>query len=64
MLFPHPASNTNKMNHETEINRAHAVFRFAQLKVVMFRSKDMLLRKESRQIRRGGKEPQKGKNMH
>lgn len=55
MLFPHPASITNKTNHETEINRVHAVFRFARLKVVMFGSKDTLLRKEISQMRRKGK---------
>ena len=66
MLFPHPASNTNKMHHETAINAVHAVFRFAWLKVFVVQMQEYVIQKrnKSNEKKRGGKEAQKGKNMH
>lgn len=66
MLFPHPASNTNRTNHETMINTVHTVFKFAWLKVFIVQKKEYATEKrnKSNEKKRGGKEAQKGKNMH
>jgi len=61
MLFSHPASDTNKMNHETAINAVHAVFRFAWLKVVVVYKQEHITEKRNKsdEKKRGGKETQK-----
>lgn len=62
MLFAHPASDTNKMNHETATNTIHEIFRFAWLKVFLIQNQEYVIEKinkskekkrEARRLRRG-----------